>query len=95
MAGKWKLILPHRYRTLAGKEGGTGGIPVPYSNVNSGMELYNLADDIGEQNDLASNYPEVVKRLQNYAAKARKDLGDNLTKTKGSGTREPGKVEKK
>ncbi len=92
LSGKWKLLLPHRYRTLAGKPGGKGGIPVKYSNTDSGLELYNLADDISEKHDLASRYPEVVKRLQGYAEKARKDLGDKLTKTKGNGTRPPGQL---
>jgi arylsulfatase A-like enzyme len=26
-SGKWKLHFPHGYRTLAGRPGGTGGMP--------------------------------------------------------------------
>ncbi|MDB4459172.1 sulfatase [bacterium] len=93
LSGKWKLILPHRFRTLAGNPGGKGGIPVKYSNTDSALELYNLSDDIGEKTDLASRYPEVVKRLQKYANKARQDLGDKLTKTKGKGVRPAGTLD--
>jgi arylsulfatase A-like enzyme len=35
----------------------------------SGVELYNLASDMGEQNDLAAKQPEKLKELQDtYAA---------------------------
>src|SRR5262249_21072365 len=30
--GRWKLQLPHTYRTLGGKPGGHGGAPAPYEN---------------------------------------------------------------
>jgi arylsulfatase len=28
--GRWKLQLPHTYRTLGGRPGGHGGTPAPY-----------------------------------------------------------------
>src|SRR5215207_5935264 len=31
--GQWKLIFPHRYRTLAGRPGGRDGVPAKYENV--------------------------------------------------------------
>ena len=35
--GKWKLHFPHGYRTMAGKPGGTGGIPTNYSQATIGL----------------------------------------------------------
>ena len=58
-----------------------------------GLELYNLADDIGETKNVAGRHPEVVKRLEALAEKARDDLGDSLTGRKGKGNRPPGRVD--
>lgn len=37
------------------------------------LELYNLNEDIGEKNDIASLHPDVVKEIENYLATARVD----------------------
>ena len=50
--------------------------------------LYNLDDDIGEKNDVADQHPEVVKRLQEFAAKMDADLG---ARGIGPGVRPPGR----
>ena len=42
--------------------------------------------------DVAREHADVVARLQKLADAARADLGDTLTKTKGSGVREPGRL---
>ena len=34
-----------------------------YRMLTGALELYNLSEDIGEQNDLAAKYPEKVKEL--------------------------------
>jgi hypothetical protein len=91
--GKWKLYLPHTYRTMGSTAGGTGGTPTRYLSAKvTKPELYNLADDMSETVDLAAKYPEVVKRLERFAEKARAELGDRLTKRKGSGVRAPGQL---
>lgn len=54
--------------------------------------LYDLEEDIGEQNNLYSKNPEVVKRLQVMAEKCRQDLGDG--RLKGRNIRQAGKVNK-
>jgi arylsulfatase A-like enzyme len=91
--GEWKLQLPHTYRTLNGREGGHGGIPVRYENVKlTRAELYHISSDISETTDVAAEHPEIVKRLQAEAEKSRAELGDSLTKREGKGSREPGKI---
>jgi len=91
-SGKWKLHFPHGYRTLAGREGGTGGRPVPYSQAKIGLELFDLENDIGETTNVADAHPEVVARLQALAEKARADLGDSATRRNGKNVREPGRL---
>lgn len=91
--GRWKLVFPHRYRTLGGRAGGTGGIPAKYGQADVAQpELYDLRADPGETTDLAAAYPEEVQRLQTLAEKFRAELGDKLTDRKGNGVREPGRV---
>ena len=92
--GEWKLVLPHRYRTLGGRPGGRDGIPAKYENVNLERPLlYNLRTDREETKDVAAAHPEIVTRLQAFAEQCRAELGDTLTQRKGAGTREPGRVE--
>ena len=57
-----------------------------------GLTLYNLRDDLGEQQNVADQHPDVVRRLQTLAEQARADLGDDLTGRKGSGLRPPGSL---
>jgi arylsulfatase len=54
------------------------------------LSLFDLATDPGESRNVAAQRPEVVKRLTELADAARRDLGDSLTKTVGSGLRDPG-----
>ena len=64
-----------------------------YKVLHTGLELYNLKDDIGESKNVAEKHPDVVHRLQALADKAREDLGDALKGMKGKNTRPPGRVE--
>ena len=89
---RWKLHFPHRYRTLSGRAGGNGGLPVPYDQAETGLELFDLKQDVGETADLASEHPEVVERLRRYAARVRDELGDKLTQREGRGIRGPGEL---
>jgi arylsulfatase len=91
--GLWKLVLPHRYRTLAGRPGGTGGIPVKYTQQSlEHPALYNLRDDPGETNDVSRLYPSVRDTLLAHAEAARRELGDKLTDATGRGNRPPGRI---
>jgi hypothetical protein len=40
------------------------------------VKLFNLAEDIHEDHNLAASRPEIVERLLALAEKARADLGD-------------------
>lgn len=91
-SGKWKLHLPHRYRTLAGRKGGTGGQPVKYEQAKIGLALFDLEKDISEQHDVAAEHPEVVKRLLSLAETMREDLGDAAKKMTGKNRRPPGRI---
>lgn len=91
-SGKWKLYFPHEYRSLEGRPGGENGLPVKYSQVKMGLELYDLEKDISEQTNVADQYPSVVDSLQKMAEVFRQKLGDELTGVTGSEVREPGRV---
>ena len=40
-------------------------------NLNPDIELYNLLDDPGEQNNIADKHPEIIKEMINIFANAR------------------------
>ena len=89
--GKWKFVFPHTYRSLTGKPG-ANGFPNGYTHPQCGLELYDLAADIGEQHNVINDHPEVVARLQRLAEAARDDLGDALTEREGRNRRSIGKA---
>ena len=87
--GRWKLHLPHRFRSMEGRTPGRGGTPGQYDwDRRTGLELYDLAADIGERHDVAAENPEVVARLLGLVEAMRADLGDDITGTEGSGRRD-------
>ncbi len=92
--GRWKLQLPHTYRSLPTDiPKASGGKPVNYKPVKIEQpELYDLYTDISESKNLAAQNPDEVARLQKSAESIRAELGDSLMKLpKGTGTREAGK----
>ena len=80
-SGPWKLLFPHTARTMNGSAPGIDGQPGNYKALPVGLELYDLAADIGESKNLATEKPEIVAQLQAKADVIRKELGDKLTKT--------------
>jgi arylsulfatase A-like enzyme len=91
--GRWKLQLPHTYRTMNGQRPGHDGTPGKYVNLKiESAELYDLAHDIGESTNVAAQHADIVRQLKAEAEKARGDLGDALTKQPGPGRREPGRL---
>ncbi len=92
--GNWKMYYPHRYRSLNGRKGGKDGFPVPYDyNTIDKIELYNLADDIGETTDVALQNPDVVQKIMALGDKMRDELGDSLQDKVGNGVRSIGTIE--
>lgn len=86
-SGKWKLQLPHTWRACP-EPRGKDGIPSRYGQVKlEQAELYDLDADIAESRNVAASNPDVLARLLALADTARRDLGDSLTKQKGSGVR--------
>lgn len=64
----WELHEPNFMQALR-----SGDWKVVRPSLSSPVELYNLADDPGERNDLAARQPDVVKKLTALMASARVD----------------------
>jgi arylsulfatase A-like enzyme len=92
-SGPWKMYVPHQYRTLDGKPGGTNGIPAKYVNHKTDLALYNLENDLSETKNVAAQNPDVVQRLNALLERMRADLGDNLKNIPPTGARPPGRLE--
>ena len=90
--GSWKLVFPHKYRSYEGVLPGNDGFPGPYAQKESGLELYDLRRDPGEEYNVIELYPDVAEQLKKIADQAREDLGDDLTGIPGTGRREPGRI---
>ena len=88
---RFKLVFPHSYRTIDGRDGGKDGYPVAYQQARIELSLFDLDNDVSETTDVKDKFPEVLEQLQIAAEKAREDLGDTLTKRQGNGLRAPGK----
>ena len=89
-SGKWKLHLPHPYQSLEAAD--NDGRPGKYVRKEIELSLFDLQKDQGETTNVAAGNPEVVKKLLEYAERARDDLGDSLTKRTGKNVRAPGKI---
>jgi arylsulfatase A len=82
-SGPWKLAVARQF-----ERNGKIKENLPRLVKRFTPTLYNLDDDIGETTDVADKHPDVVKRLQEYAAKMDADLGATGT---GPGVRPPGR----
>jgi arylsulfatase A len=92
--GRWKLVLPHMYKTLGGGNGGSGGNGGPYIHRQVGMpELYHLTRDISETNDVSKRYPEIMEKLLKVVDRGRDELGDSLKERIGCGARPAGTID--
>ena len=80
-SGDWKLFvaMDSKKRNWGKPEG------------KKALALYNLAEDIHEDNNVAAKNPDIVQQLLAHAEAAREDLGD--VDRPGKGQREAGWVE--
>ncbi len=69
--GKWKLHLPHTYKTLA--EVGHDGRPGRYEEAFIELSLFDMENDPLETTNLVSRYPDVAEHLK-FLAEAHKKL---------------------
>ena len=88
-SGQWKLKVP---TTLGEEYGGYGKLENQETVIP--RALYDLANDIGEQKSVLTDYPEVAARLQAMIESAREDLGDAKRKMVGKNVRPVGRVDK-
>jgi len=94
--GRWKLIFPHTYRSAVGMARATGGIPSNYRPTKlEKAALFDMTADVSETTDRSAEHPEIVASLTAFANEMRSELGDSLTRTKGSANRDPARVQKK
>lgn len=75
-SGIWKLHFPHQYRHQANAPGEDGKAAGQFDAA-IGLSLFNLEDDIGEKNNVAEKYPNIVKRLTELADLHMKELVEN------------------
>ncbi|MCK4921759.1 MAG: sulfatase-like hydrolase/transferase [Bacteroidales bacterium] len=59
--GRWKLHLPHGYRSV--REFGNDGKPGKYDQKNIELTLYDLQNDPYETIDVKDKYPEILENL--------------------------------
>jgi arylsulfatase len=58
-----------------------------YRIEETGLALYNLEKDVGEQINVAGEHPEIVKKLKSLGELARDDIGDSFTGREGRNKR--------
>ena len=68
--GRWKLHLPHHYRTLVTP--GKDGKPGKYARKSIDLSLFDLEADPYEEKNVIDDHPEVAKRLKDIAEEHRK-----------------------
>jgi arylsulfatase A-like enzyme len=67
--GRWKLHLPHQYRTLV--EAGRDGMAGKYRQASIELSLFNMEADPFETTNVIDKFPEVAARLKGYAERHR------------------------
>jgi arylsulfatase len=93
--GAYKLVFPHKYVTYGAYAPGNDGKPGKLANLElNHAEMYDLRRDPGERYNILDQNPEEAAKLMKIADEKRKELGDNLTRMKGTERRDPGYVTK-
>ena len=63
--GKWKLHVPHGYRTLV--KAGKDGFPGPYKQQKIELALFDMANDPHESKNVLKEFPEVADKMKKMA----------------------------
>ncbi|SMO43551.1 sulfatase family protein [Solitalea koreensis] len=91
--GQWVLTFPCMSQTYKKVTAiGHDGWPGKYASDSVRLGLYDLRTDPGETLDVKDKYPEIVKQLSVIADRYRNEIGDDLTKIKGTEIRPAAKV---
>jgi hypothetical protein len=72
---------------LGGRSAGRDGKSVRYLQASTRLALFDLESDVGETTNVARKDPDVIRRLEALAEKARIELGDAATNQEGKGVR--------
>lgn len=64
--GKWKLHLPHSYRTMTEIKG-KDGIPGKYEQAKIELSLFDMENDPMESTNVIEKYPQVAEKLVGFA----------------------------
>jgi arylsulfatase A len=70
--GRWKLHVPHSYRTLV--YAGNDGNPGEYRQAEIGLSLFDMEADPYEKENALSKFPDVAKRMQGFAEEHRRQF---------------------
>ena len=91
--GQYKLVFPHISQTYKRATAiGYDGWPGQYASDSVRLALYDLRTDPGETLDVKEKFPEIVQQLTAIADKYRKEIGDDLTGTRGTEVRPAARV---
>lgn len=72
--GRWKLHLPHEYRTMEGQEPGKDGTPGKYKQTEIGLSLFDMLNDPHETKNVIDQYPEIAAKLKDLAERHRQQF---------------------
>ena len=70
--GRWKLHVPHSYRTLV--YAGNDGNPGEYRQAEIGLSLFDMEADPYEKENVLSKFPDVAKQMQGFAEEHRRQF---------------------
>ncbi len=76
--GKWKLHLPHKYRSL--EYAGNDGMAGKYKQEKIGLSLFDMENDPYETTNVVDKYPEIAEKLEGLAEQHRAKFYPNTPK---------------